>query len=297
MHIRIGTRGSKLAITQTEIFLEKAREIADFTYDIIIITTTGDKITDRPLYDIGGKALFLKEIEEAMLDGKIDCAIHSMKDVPSRLPEGLIIAAMLAREDPRDVLLSSVATSIMELPRNAKIATSSARRAAQIKLIRPDIEISSLRGNVPTRIEKWKNSDMDAIILAAAGLKRLGLYDTSFCHSISVNEMIPSVCQGVIAIEIKSEDLHMKEICDKINHIATSQAVSAERGFLEYLDADCRTPLAAYAHFISEDQIEARFMLASDDFKTHFFTTKITSPSKAYDAGVRAAIELKSQIK
>lgn len=293
MHIRIGTRGSELALAQTNFFIDRVKSFFEFTYEVVIITTTGDKITDKPLYNIGGKALFLKEIEEAMIAGKIDCAVHSMKDVPARLPDGLMIGAVLEREDPRDVLIANTSKSIIDLPKNAKVGTSSVRRAAQIYNIRPDIEICSLRGNVPTRIEKWRNSDMDGIILAAAGLKRLSLYNESFCHMIDINEMIPAVGQGAIGIEIKSEDTMLMEICSQINHIPTSVAISAERGFLEYLDADCTTPLAAHANFIGDDEIEVIYMLASDDFKTHNVQTKRAYASNAYSTGEITAMELK----
>lgn len=289
MHIRIGTRGSKLALAQTKLFIEKAKSLFDFTYEIVIIKTTGDQILDRPLYDIGGKALFLKEIEEALIAREIDCAVHSMKDVPGKLPSGLIISAMLEREDPKDVLISKNACSIMELPINAQIGTSSVRRAAQIKLLRPDIQICSLRGNVPTRINQWKNSNMDGIILASAGIKRLGLYDESICHAISIEEMIPAVGQGAIAIEIRNDDDVMQNLCTKINHLPTFNAVSMERGFLEYLEGDCRTALASYAYFVNEDTIEAKYILFSEDFKIHYRASNKSTPKESYTKGVDAA--------
>lgn len=293
--IRVGTRTSLLALAQTQMVVDAILAITDCSFEIVHITTTGDRIQDRPLYDIGGKALFLKEIEEAMLAGKIDIAVHSMKDVPGRLPDGLAIAAVLEREDPRDVLISHKATKIIDLPQKAKIGTSSVRRRAQMLHIRRDLEICEMRGNVNTRLDKWRAGSLDGIVIALAGMKRLGLYDPSYCHIISEEEMLPAVGQGVIAIEIRVRDEEMREICDKINHLPTWQALQAERGFLEYLDADCRTPLAALAK-LADGRVSASYMLAGNNLE--YYRTKEVSSKvvDAYEMGVKVAKEIGSPL-
>ena len=293
MHIRIGSRASNLALVQTNLFIEQLSLQAEFTYEIVKITTSGDKIQDRPLYDIGGKALFLKEIEEALIRSEIDCAIHSMKDVPGKLPPELCITAVLERDDPFDVLISRNAKTISDLPKNAKIATSSPRRYAQILHIRPDIVISDMRGNVQTRLDKWRNSDLDGTILAAAGLKRLGLFDADFCRILSTDEMIPAVGQGVVAVEIRKNDAKMQEICSLVNHLPTWRLLQAERGFLEYLDASCRTPLAAFARF-NGGSIEVDYMLSEDNMRSYNTTNKKCDANLAYECGLKAARELQN---
>lgn len=294
MHIRIGTRASNLALAQTDFVIKTIKSHIDFTFEIVHITTTGDKIQDKPLYDVGGKALFLKELEEALLENRIDCAIHSMKDVPGRIPAGLKIAAMLEREDPRDVLLSYKASNIKDLPQNAKIGTSSVRRRASLLHLRPDIETLPIRGNVGTRIKKWQESDLDGIILAAAGLKRLGIFDPEFCHILSEAEMLPAVGQGVIAVEIRDGDKKLEEICALINHLPTWQTTQAERGFLEYLDANCRTPLAAFAEMKGEE-IHAKYMLAGDNLEYYYKDSVVTDAEHAYQAGVAIGRKFKGE--
>ncbi|MBP7190372.1 MAG: hydroxymethylbilane synthase [Rickettsiaceae bacterium] len=306
MHIRIGTRGSSLAIVQTDLFIKavkqfvdpnfshfKAGKCANLTYEVVPITTSGDKIQDRPLYDIGGKALFLKELEEALIDGRIDCAVHSLKDVPATLPEALKIGAVLEREDPRDALITGLCDNILDLPFNAKIGTSSVRRRAQLLHSRKDLQIIPIRGNVQTRIEKWKSENLDGIVIAMAGIKRLGLYDPSTCHIVDVNQMVPSVGQGAICVEVKSGDKLMDEICARINHEESWITTQAERGFLEYLNGDCRTPMGAYAKLISENEIEAKYMLAGNNLE-YYRTITLRSPKiRAYNLGVQGAMSLK----
>ncbi len=294
MHIRIGSRASNLALAQTNLVIKTIQSHIDFTYEIIPINTTGDKIQDKPLYDVGGKALFLKELEEALLDNRIDCAIHSMKDVPGQIPHGLKIAAMLEREDPRDVLLSYKSSNIKDLPQNAKIGTSSVRRRAALLHFRPDIEILPIRGNVETRIRKWQESELDGIILAAAGLKRLGIFNPEFCHLLSLGEMLPAVGQGVIAIEIRGGDQGLQEICNLINHLPTWHTTQAERGFLEYLEADCRTPLAAFAEMKGQE-IYAKYMLAGDNLEYYYEDSVVTNAENAYHTGVAMGRKFKGR--
>lgn len=246
MHIRIGTRKSKLAIAQAQ-EVANFLETMNYSYEIITILTTGDKIKDRNLYEIGGKALFLKEIEEALLQKTIDIAVHSFKDVPGHIPADLKIAAVLERKIANDVLLSFVGKDIASLPRNAIIGTSSVRRKAILLNHRPDLEILNCRGNVTLRVEKLMQKQYDGIVLAAAGLERLNIFDESYCQIIPQEQMLSAVAQGVIAVEVRSDDLPMLELCKTINHQMTWNLVKAERGFLETMNADCQTPIAAFA--------------------------------------------------
>jgi hydroxymethylbilane synthase len=298
MHIKIGTRSSTLALAQVEIFINALRSHAvDFTYDVIKINTTGDIIQDKKLYEIGGKALFLKELEEALLEGVIDCAVHSMKDVPGQIQEELTIACVLRRGIPNDVLISE-SISISEIPNRGIIGTSSPRRIAQIQRLRPDIQITDLRGNVGTRIDRWRNSNMDGIILAAAGLDRLGILNQSFCHMIECSEMLPAVGQGAIGVEVKKDNDRMLDICKLINHKKTHDTLMVERGFLEYLQADCSTPLAAFAEFIDTSTIKARFALGDCDSRYYFETERVIDTSQdLYFCGVEAAKELQCMSK
>jgi hydroxymethylbilane synthase len=296
MHIRIGSRASALALAQTNIFVRQLQKHLDFTYEIVKIVTSGDKVQDRPLYEIGGKALFLKEIEEALLLHEIDCAVHSMKDVPGTLSPELLIAATLEREEPFDILVSKTSNTISNLPRCAKIATSSPRRRASVLHLRPDIIISSIRGNVQTRLDKWADSNLDGIILASAGLKRLGIFDDKFCHVLGVDEMIPAVGQGVIGVEIRKDCTWMQEVCAYVNHLPTWQLLQAERGFLEYLNASCRVPLAGFARY-NGDEVEADYMLSGDNMEYYLTTTKKIDIHSAYDCGVSAAKELQTRVK
>jgi hydroxymethylbilane synthase len=287
MHIKIGTRKSKLAIAQ-------AQEVADLltamhhTYEIITILTTGDKIKDKNLYDIGGKALFLKEIEEALLRKDIDIAVHSFKDVPGQIPENLRIASVLERKTPNDMLLSFTANSIANLPQGAKVGTSSVRRKAQLLNQRPDLEILNCRGNITFRIEKLFARQYDAIILAAAGLERLNIVDPTYCNSIPEEQMLPAVAQGIIALEVRYDDLIMLEICKAMNHKMTWDLVKAERGFLETMNADCSTPLAALAKKIN-DKVHCEFMLASQDGSNLHTYSEVFDIENGYETGAKAA--------
>lgn len=296
MHIRIGTRASPLAIEQTMRFIQVLQSVVECTYEVVKIITTGDKIQDKKLYDIGGKALFLKEIEEALLLNKIDCAVHSMKDVPGKLPYGLSISAVLKRENPYDVLISNVSNSLSTLPKNAVIATSSARRKASIIALRNDIEIVDIRGNIQTRLDKWRNQKLDGTILAAAGLERMNLFDKLYCHIIDPKEMLPSVGQGIIALETRADDHKMIDLCKKINHIPTWNIMKAERGFLEYLDASCATPLAAFAEY-RDNKIHVDYMLANDECQNIVKTQAIISDiNGAYDYSTEVAKSLKQEL-
>jgi hydroxymethylbilane synthase len=247
--LRIGTRGSPLALVQARAVRERlaaALGRAADTIEIKTIRTSGDTIVDRPLAEEGGKGLFTKEIEEALLRGDIDLAVHSAKDMPTFLPPGLVLAACLEREDPRDVFIGSKAKSIEELPQGARVGTASLRRQAIMKRARPDLAVAPLRGNVETRLRKLDDGEADAIILALAGLKRLGLEGRA-TRIMSADEFLPAAGQGAIAIETRENDKVTRELIAQIDHADTSAAVAAERAFLAVLDGSCKTPIGAHA--------------------------------------------------
>lgn len=264
--LRIGTRGSPLAMVQARTVrarLAAVMGVAEGTIELVIIRTTGDVIQDRPLADAGGKGLFTKEIEEALLDGRIDLAVHSAKDVPTISQPGLMLAACLEREDPRDVFISRKAASFADLPHGATLGTTSPRRQAIAKHIRPDLRIVPLRGNVATRLAKLDAGEMDATILALAGMKRLGL-EAHATHIMPVHEFLPAAGQGAIAIETRESDLRTRELLKRIDHADTFTALACERAFLAVLDGSCKTPIGGYAE-ISGDTIHLRGLLAHPD--------------------------------
>jgi hydroxymethylbilane synthase len=244
--LAIGTRGSRLALWQSEHVLSLLNKLTEKKIGLKKIKTTGDKILDSPLAKIGDKGLFVKEIEQEMLSGQIDLAVHSMKDVPTVLPEGLIIGAVLVREDPRDVLITSIANDILSLPEGAKVGTSSLRRRAQLLYLRPDLEIVDVRGNLDTRLRKLEEKEFEAIILAGAGVRRLG-YQDKITFVIPEEQILPAVGQGAIAIEIRENDLEVNELVKQINHEETSLCVQAERALMKELEGGCQVPIGAWA--------------------------------------------------
>ena len=252
--VRIGTRASKLARTQSGLMqqtiaaaLGAGPEDAERVAPLVLITTTGDRIQDRRLLETGGKGLFVKEIEEALLDGRIDCAVHSLKDMPAAQPPGLVIAATPEREDPRDAFLSRSGGRFEALAQGAVLGTASLRRQAQALHRRPDLKIEMVRGNVDTRLAKLDAGDMDGIVLALAGLKRLGLADR-VTESFDPVEAPPAPGQGALAIEVRAEDQDAQWLT-ALHHPPTALAVAAERGALQALEGSCRTPIGAYARF------------------------------------------------
>ncbi|MFU7502066.1 MAG: hydroxymethylbilane synthase [Candidatus Tisiphia sp.] len=287
--IKIGTRRSPLALVQTNLVVDQIKiHYPNINCEIVPIITFGDLIKDKNLYDIGGKALFLEEIENALINGEIDLAVHSLKDVPCKIPSELMISAVLEREDARDVFVCLDYKSIEELPFASKVGTSSMRRKVLIQRKRPDLKIVTFRGNVNSRIKKLMQGDVDATILAYSGLKRLGLFNTQYCHLIETKEMLPPVGQGIIAIEIRKNDNKIQEICNKINHFETWELMQAGRAFLEYLDANCKTPLAAYSTYIGND-ILTEFMLSDFDGSKIVFHSDISNPKDCKNSGVQAA--------
>ncbi|MEM6339106.1 MAG: hydroxymethylbilane synthase [Pseudomonadota bacterium] len=292
MKIRIGTRKSKLALIQTEMVIsELKKNFSELEYEIVPIVTTGDKITNKNLYDIGGKALFLKELEEQLIDKQIDLALHSLKDVPGVVSDKLEIAAVLEREDPRDCFVSFKYKSISELPKGGVIGSSSVRRKVLIAKQRPDLELVQFRGNINTRLQKLKDEEVDATILACAGLVRAGLFDSEFCYPLESEEMLPAAGQGIIALQIRSDDKKIQEICKVINHKPTWYLSQAERSYMTYLDASCRTPMSAYAYYVG-DEIKANYMLSDIDGKNIRFVSKICNIDNVNQVGIDAAKEL-----
>ena len=246
-NIRIATRKSPLALWQATKVSEMLKNIDILiNIEIIKITTSGDKILDKPLYDIGGKSLFLKELEQSLLKDECDIAVHSMKDMPAILHEDLAISAILKREDASDVLISKKYNSLKDFTKNSSIGTSSVRRICNLKYDYPNIHISDLRGNIDTRIDKVLNGEIDGIILAAAGVKRLGLekYISSYLNK---NMWIPAIGQGAIGIEIKKSNEKLNKFINKLNDEHTSICVNAEREISKFFNASCNTPIAAYA--------------------------------------------------
>jgi len=248
--LRIATRGSALALWQANHVRDRlVGDDGTLTVELVVLKTRGDKILDRALSEVGGKGLFVKEIEEALLDGRADVAVHSMKDLPAEIPDELMLGAVPEREDARDALLVSPQVSardVASLPRGARVGTSSLRRMAQLKARRPDLDVVPLRGNVDTRLKKVQAGELDAIVLACAGLKRLGHGDT-ITATLSLEESLPAIGQGALAIECRKDDAATRARLAKLHHSATALAVSAERGFLARLAGDCKTPLAAHA--------------------------------------------------
>ena len=247
--LRIGTRGSPLAVFQAEtVGAGLMQAHPDLTVEYVVIRTSGDRIQDRRLAEIGGKGLFCKEIEEALLDDAIDLAVHSMKDVETVLPPGLCIAAILPREDPRDAFLSPKAGSLADLPAGARVGTSSVRRQAQILHRRPDLEIVPFRGNVETRLRKLDGDEADATLLAMAGLNRLGKAD-AVTSVIGTDELLPAAGQGAIGIEIREANDRVRECLGAINDPRSETCIAAERAMLAALDGSCRTPIGALAEW------------------------------------------------
>jgi hydroxymethylbilane synthase len=266
--LRIGTRGSRLALAQTELvrlaLASAHRELgAPGVLEIVTIRTTGDRVTDRPLAELGGKGLFCKEIEAALLARRIDLAVHSMKDLPTWLPDGLTIGAVLERADPRDVLIARPPAPIAELPKAAVIGTSSVRRKAQLLARRSDLRVVDFRGNVDSRLRKLAAGEVDATLLALAGLRRLGIDDAGMVV-LTPAEMLPAVGKGAIGIECRADDAASLALLAAIDHPASAACVRAERALLAALDGSCHTPIAGHAE-IAAGRLHLRALVARPD--------------------------------
>jgi hydroxymethylbilane synthase len=262
--IKIGTRGSPLAVWQAG--WVRSRILAlnpQYEVELVKIKTMGDKITDVPLARVGGKGLFVKEIETALLEGRIDLAVHSMKDVPADIPQGLLIGAVPERENPADALISRNGNSLEDLPKGACIGSSSLRREAQVRHIRPDITVRPLRGNLDTRIRKLETEALDGIIVAAAGVKRLGL-EARITQYLPEHVMLPAIGQGALAIEIREDDDLVRSLTTALDHRQTRLTVESERAFLRRLEGGCQVPIAARAK-VAGDQLELTGLVAEVD--------------------------------
>lgn len=294
--LRIGTRGSALALAQAHEVrarLMAAHGLTEDAFEIVVIKTTGDMILDRPLAEVGGKGLFTKEIEDALLSGEIALAVHSMKDMQTALPDGLVIGATLPREDVRDAFISLKYSSLDALPKGAVVGTSSLRRQAQVKRLRPDLEVVGFRGNVQTRLRKLEDGVADATFLACAGLRRLGLADR-ITSAVSTEHMLPAVAQGAIGIEIRADDSETAHLIAPLNDEATAICVTAERAFLTKLEGSCRTPIAGLAE-LTGGRLAFRGMLLSVDGRECLESGSGGQPREAVSLGINAADEILSR--
>jgi hydroxymethylbilane synthase len=269
--LRIGTRGSPLALAQARAVRDRlavAHRWASDAVEITTIRTSGDLIQDRPLADAGGKGLFTKEIEQALIDGAIDLAVHSAKDMSTVLPDGLVLAACLEREDVRDAFISKKAASLSALPAGSVVGTSALRRRAQVRRLRPDLTVVNFRGNVETRLRKLDEDAADATLLALAGLKRLGLTQAATAI-LETEDFLPAVGQGAIAIETRAADARVRDLVAAIDHADTSTALTAERAFLAVLDGSCRTPIAGHATVAAQTLQFRGLILRPDGSEAH----------------------------
>jgi hydroxymethylbilane synthase len=287
----LGTRGSKLAVHQSEWVQAQLKQLApQVAVTLRRIHTSGDKILDVPLAKIGGKGLFVKEIEEALLSGEIDLAVHSMKDVPTELPDGLDLLCVPFREDPRDALISRDGRRFHELPQGAKVGTSSLRRQAQLLQARPDLSIRMLRGNLDTRLKKLREGQFDAIVLAAAGLRRLG-WEREITEYLAPEISLPAIGQGALGIEGRRDDLFVRSLLSGLEHAPTRTMVLAERALLHRLQGGCQVPIAAHATLAGSD-VTLEGLVASVDGKTIIRDTVRGTVADPESMGVQLAERL-----
>ncbi|RCW66376.1 hydroxymethylbilane synthase [Saliterribacillus persicus] len=293
-NIVIGSRKSNLAITQTEWVIDQLKQKVgeEYTFEIKKISTKGDQILNVTLSKVGGKGLFVKEIENAMYAKEIDMAVHSMKDMPAVMPDGLVIGSIPIREDHRDAFISNDHIKLEDLPKGAIIGTSSLRRGSQMLVNRPDLEIKWIRGNIETRLRKLKEENFDAIILAAAGLKRMGWGDEMVTQFFEPDVCVPAVGQGALAIECREDDKELLELLTMINDDYTEKTVTAERTFLHLLNGGCQTPIGGYAHLEKDEVVLTAFVSTSDGKKV---LKEIVRGNDPYQVGKVAAEKLKAQ--
>jgi len=296
--LRIATRGSELALWQAKHVQAKLRALdPGLQIEIVVLKTRGDKILDVPLAKIGGKGLFVKELEQALLDGRADLAVHSMKDVPMSFPDKLGLAVICEREDPTDALVSNNWTDLQELPKGACVGTSSLRRQCHIHALRPDLEIKFLRGNVNTRLRKLDEGEFDAIILASAGLIRLGMQHR-ITQKLPTEACLPSPGQGAIGIECRLDDEQTRQILAPLNHSQTSIRVSAERAMSKHLNGGCQVPIAGFAELVGSAEglrLQMRGSVAAPDSDLILKVSHIGSPDNATKIGIAVAQELLSK--
>lgn len=289
--VRIATRGSDLALAQARYIAGRIERELDHETELVILKTKGDKILDMPLAEIGGKGLFVKEIEEALLDGRADVAVHSAKDLPAKIEPGLVLSAFPERVDSRDALVShDKSLTIDSLRAGARVGTGSTRRTALLLAARPDLEIVPLRGNVPTRIGKLDTDGLDAVVLACAGLERLGLEDW-ISERIAKEVMLPAVCQGTLALETREGDAVTSEIA-KLNNKEAALSVAGERGFLVRIEGDCTVPMAVHLSERTDGKIWLRGLVASLDGKRIVRADIVADATEAEEVGRRVAEEI-----
>jgi hydroxymethylbilane synthase len=293
---RVGTRGSPLALAQTGHVIEKLKD-QDHTLarkgavETVAMTTTGDRVQDKALAAVGGKGLFTKELDEALLDGRIDIAVHSMKDMPTIVPDGIALYAILEREDPRDAFISNKAASLADLPAGATVGTSSLRRRAQVLARRPDLRVVALRGNVGTRLRKLEDGEADATLLAFAGLKRLGQADAA-TSLIEADDILPAVAQGALAATCRADDLRANSLLSALAHPPTTARVMAERALLAVLDGSCQTPIAALAEITGTGRLMLRGLIAHPDGTDVYRIERTGAAAEAEQIGGEAAQSL-----
>jgi hydroxymethylbilane synthase len=295
--LRIGTRGSRLARAQTDLVCRALAAAhpglgAPGALEVVVIRTTGDLLADRPLAELGGKGLFCKELEAALLERRIDVAVHSIKDLPTWLPEGLVLGAVLEREDPRDVLIARTPTNIADLPQSAVIGTASVRRKAQLLAHRPDLRVVNFRGNVDTRLRKLAAGEVDATLLALAGLRRLGIEDAGTV--LSPEEMLPAVGQGALGVECRADDAISLTLLAPIDHPASAACVRTERALLATLDGSCHTPIAGYAE-IASGRLHLRALIARPDGSECLRAERVGAADAGAALGQEVGLELRAR--
>ena len=293
---KIGTRGGALALIQAEDVRKKlmlAHDLPESAFEIVILSTKADRMTNQPLFEIGGKGLFTLELEEKLIDGSLDFAVHCVKDMATKLPEGLYLSAYLEREDPRDVLIGGAANTISELPENALIGTSSLRRQALIRRIRPDLRVTLFRGLVGTRLQKLADGEVDATLLALAGLKRLKIEDKA-TEILEIDTFLPAPGQGAICIESKIGNSHIDELIAPLNDPTTETCILCERAFLRALDGSCRTPIAGHAQLVDQ-KIHFSGKILNDDGSLVYETQVTGNANDADTIGKDAGETLRAQ--
>jgi hydroxymethylbilane synthase len=289
--VRIGTRGSQLALRQAEeVATGLRRAWPGLGVELVVIRTSGDRLATAHLADVGGKGLFVKEIEEALLEEQVDLAVHSLKDLPAERPEGLVLAAFPRREDPRDVLVAAKPTRLDALPHGARVGTSSLRRRVQLLARRPDLSTGPVRGNVDTRIRKLRGGEFDALVLASAGLRRLGLLDET-AIALDPDVMLPAVGQGTLGVEARVDDSRIRQLVEVLTDADTRTASLAERAFLEAVGGSCTTPLAAYAR-LTPDGLRLDAFVATPDGARTLRESAVGDPSAPRALGLRLADRL-----
>jgi hydroxymethylbilane synthase len=291
--VRIGTRGSELALWQSNHVKQLLQRQfgRQLPVEIVVITTKGDTIQDRPLHEVGGKGLFVKEIEQHLLDGAVDLAVHSMKDLPAFMPDGLEIACTPAREDPRDAVVGvrgALAVPLSRLPRGARVGTGSLRRGAFVRRLNADVEIVPIRGNVPTRVAKVDRGEVDVVVLAAAGLRRLGL-EERISELLDVERFCPAPAQGILALQCRSEDRRLKALLHPLRDASAWVCAAAERAFLQRLGAGCTTPVACHAELRAPDVLTLCGVIVDPAGRPCFTASKMSHPRDAAELGHRLA--------